>query len=298
MERFQFCEKCIEKLETAAGYVIPCQECVDTRTRYRDHIQKDRAYRSHLARQSAGYPCDISSHCPHHKPGDQFFQPPTVTRKYSPNELDSYRGLVQKAFHQFRKYGPSITALELLTSHNSSMVIYCTTCHTNAVNEFENNSHIDLCDGCVKRREEFIQLHHSHQNTFLEPWENFHSLNRDYFGTGIPFAVLRSFEYDAYFDVLIGQSGGGGEFSDISPMAIIFGALGTIRTFAGVAATVHYARKQPKMANSVSTDEERGATAGAVELTELSSRSVTADQTPPLEDTESASISSFHTALE
>ena len=129
--------------------------------------RRDLAYRSHIARQMAGYACDLTSGCPHHPENYQYFNPPMNNTK-----LYEYEASIQNAMVKFRRANPrSITALELLSSHYLRQVHYCDRCYDMAVLHLEKNEQLLPCDECFSKRNSYIKRFHGHQSSFLEPWD-------------------------------------------------------------------------------------------------------------------------------
>src|ERR1700683_2893094 len=100
MARFEYCEGCCEKrraLPIPDSKWSPCNACIEGREQYRLQLQCDRAFRSHLARQIAGYPCAIPSHGRHHPPDYKYFQPPTKGK-----DLNQYGSFIQGALKKMQ----------------------------------------------------------------------------------------------------------------------------------------------------------------------------------------------------
>jgi hypothetical protein len=168
---FQYCVTCRRQRRKSKAYDPdvwdPCNECFDRRQKYSDQLHRDRAYRSHLARQIAGYPCDTRSGCPHHPNDYPFFKYPRIS--FIEN---GYAELIKTAFAKLRRDRESnITALELLSAHYASLDEYCQTCYGNALDGFEDNADVGLCQNCHGKRNEFIKDNHGNQTEFKLPLE-------------------------------------------------------------------------------------------------------------------------------
>src|SRR5450756_145056 len=177
MARLDFCEHCcderVQALWNNTNWFQPCNDCIEGREQYRARLHMDRAYRSHLARQIAGYPCHITSQCPHHPPGYHFFHIPYDDDHLGGAEdcakANGYYALVKEAFDKLRRSSSSsITALELLSAHESKLLQYCKKCYHAALDAFEAHADVTLCEHCLARRRAFISQHHSHQAWFLQ----------------------------------------------------------------------------------------------------------------------------------
>jgi hypothetical protein len=298
MPAFKFCELCMENApELENGNSLspfkPCKGCIQRREEYVDRIRRDKAYRSHLARQMEGYPCDITSQCPHHSPDYQYFEP---SEDWDETMADTEMGLVCMAFSKVKRHSSLfIIALELLSGHHSSMVKYCTKCYACAIAGFEENAQIPLCQDCLERRESFIERAHRHQNTFAEPWEEE--------GT-TPDNVLRLFEvntssdweYDRYLELHVFEIKGGGGISPDNTSTIVFGVLGCVGTISTIAVAVYYARKQLKAASQDRLDVERSQQAHDLALTQPNPIPTSGVQFSAPLALDGQSISSFHTA--
>jgi hypothetical protein len=99
---FQYCATCRRQRRKSKAYDPdvrdPCNECFDRRQKYSDQLHRDRAYRSHLARQIAGYPCDTRSGCPYHPPDYQYFKYQRIS--FVEN---GYAELIKTAFAKLRR---------------------------------------------------------------------------------------------------------------------------------------------------------------------------------------------------
>ena len=145
---FQSCTTCRRQRRREKAHGAPewglCVECFSRRQKYSDHLHRDRAYRSYLARHIAGYPCDRRSDCPHHAPDYQYFKYPRIS--FVENR---YTELIKTAFVNLRRERESnITGLELLSAHHASLVKYCQACYCAALERFVDNHNIRLCQNC------------------------------------------------------------------------------------------------------------------------------------------------------
>jgi len=238
-----------------------------------------------------GYPCDITSQCPHHSPDYQYFEPP---EDWDQTLADIERELVTIAFAKVRRCSSlSVTALELLSGHHSSMVKYCTKCYGDAIAGFEENSPILLCQDCLEIRECFIKRAHSHQSTFSEPWEKEKPTHNNALYL---YEVRGEVEYDRYLELNVFDIAGGGGPSSFTPSTIVFGVLGTVGTLSGLAIVVYFSRKQLKAASQDRSDVQSGQQVHGLALTQLNPVPTSGAQTLAPGDLDAQSISSFHTA--
>ena len=209
---------------------------------YSQRIHRDKAYRSHIARQMAEYRCDASSGCPHHSEEYIFHISPQETPQVT---LSAYEKLLSPALSKFKRYSAwSISALELLASDYLSLVKFCRACYDAAIAGVEHNQPITLCEPCLNKRETYIIIVNSHQSTFLEPWEEpvRERLQGNYVTWAhIFFAIL---EYDSYIDTVKVQQVGGGA---IEIAGLVFAGLAVPGTIFGLARCI-YSKRQWRLA--------------------------------------------------
>lgn len=288
MVHFEFCQECttLDQDQMPYDLVKICDRCFHGRKEYLRQIQRDKAYRSHIARQMAGYPCDASSGCPYHSPTYQFYTP-------SDEHFYQYMQLIKNALDKFERCTySSITALELLSTHYLSLVRYCGSCYDGALDGFEQNLQISLCDGCLARREAYINDVHNHQNSFLEPWE------RRTWPLLLPGHVWAreidnapGLEYDRYLSLaVLDRCGGGGRSDPATLIGLVFGGLAAPALIVALAGVV-YSRRQWRLAQETQRDGQ-----GIHVLNQLASDLTSGRVTITRQDVENASNSSFHTA--
>jgi hypothetical protein len=246
---FQYCATCRRQRRKSKAYDSdawdPCNECFERRQKYIDQLHRDRAYRSHLARQIAGYPCDTKSKCPHHPDDYQYFKYPRIS--FVEN---GYAELVKTAFAKLRRSRESdITALELLSAHYASLAGYCQTCYGNALDGFEDNADVGLCQNCHGKRSEFIKDNHGHHTEFKLPleWPRGFS-NDDYYPPLLHIdqdpADGEECEADDYFEkYFLCPLGWPRDFvASLPDAAVVFGNEATLGTYAAIETAVHLAR--------------------------------------------------------
>jgi hypothetical protein len=286
MAMFEFCQECIALGELPYTDIVKiCSRCFRGREEYIRQIKRDKAYRSHIARQMAGYPCDASSGCPHHPPTYQFHTPPA-------EHFYEYRELIEKALAKFERVShSSITALELLSGDYLSLVRYCDSCYNRAVDGIEQNLKVSLCDGCLTRRESYINDVHGHQDSFLEPFESTRlSLPK---GCVIAFqiSVAKYVEYDNFLSLTeLSRDGGGGSLDSFTVVGLVFAGLAAPALIVSLASVV-YSRRQWRLAQ-----EAQGNGQALLILSRLCSDLTNGRATITRQDVENASTSSFHTA--
>lgn len=99
---FQYCATCRRQRRREKAHDsnvwAPCNECFSRRQKYSDQLHSDRAYRSHLARQIAGYPCDTTNDSPHHPDDYPYFKYPRIS--FVEN---GYAKLIKDSFRQAEK---------------------------------------------------------------------------------------------------------------------------------------------------------------------------------------------------
>ncbi|KAI5468049.1 hypothetical protein BGZ63DRAFT_399573 [Mariannaea sp. PMI_226] len=280
MVEFEFCQECIDQWDghwdKKTSFVMKaCHACFKGQENFIGLLRRDLAYRAHIARQMAGYPCDATSQCPHHPPTYQFFQPAQEGK-----ELYRYEDLLRGALLKFRRKSYlSITSLELLSSHYLSQVEYCDQCYDKALSGFEENADIYPCDDCFSRREGFINRFHKHQTSFREPWEKLISERKTNYLFRRQFMSSKDTGPDNYLFCTTLQWIGGGGTDPLAIASVVFAGLAAPALIVGLAAAV-YSRWQWRLAvlNQVASE----LTSGATTITQ--------------QDVENASTESFHTA--
>jgi hypothetical protein len=287
MAMFEFCQECIALGELAYDDIVKmCSRCFRGRREYIRQIKRDKAYRSHIARQMAGYPCDASSGCPHHPPTYQFYTPP-AERFYE------YGELIKKALAEFERVShSSITALELLSGDYLSLVRYCDSCYNRAVDGIEQNLKVSLCNGCLTRRESYINDVHGHQDSFLEPLEIARwSPGPKGCVLGLQISWAKSIEYDDFLRATeLSRVGGGGPPDPFTVVGLVFAGLAAPALVVSLASVI-YSRRQWRLAQ-----EARGNGQAILILSRLCSDLTNGRATITRQDVENASTSSFHTA--
>ena len=302
MAVFEFCQNCISLGDRSYSWVKICGRCFQGRNEYIRQIQRDMAYRTHIARKMAGYPCDASSRCPLHPPTYQFY---THQAKKSLQEKE----LVKKALAMFRRYNhSSITALELLSGHYLSLVLYCDSCYNRAVDGIEQNLQVSLCNGCLTGRESYVSNVHGHQDSFFEPWE-VPRASPGAEGWVRRFQIASDdLEYDRYRNITeLQHIGGGNPATDVS---LVFAGL-ALPTLIIALAGVIYGRRQWRLSQEARGNEQAILTLNRLCTDLTNGREIitrqdventsTSDLTNGREiitrqDVENTSTSSFHTA--
>jgi hypothetical protein len=174
-------------------------------------------------------------------------------------------------------------ASEPVAAHQSSLIKYCDACYSDAVSRFDQNSTIKLCKECLRRREEFIALHHSNQTPFVKPQERLWEPGDGDSLSGIQDHSTSKCEVDDHFkrcslrqkDMVGGDETGRGSnrgkrrrvlrgapfvggSKPIPTPELVFGVLSTVGIYAGLLVQVHSTRNQMRRENAVERDIELG----------------------------------------
>jgi hypothetical protein len=138
-----------ERNTTGGRLVIePCKSCAERRKEALDELQRDMAYRGHLCRRLLGLRCDEYNQCQEHEPDYEYWKP---TPDFS---FAGYAKLVREFFTRLRRETMrSISAVEIL---GATAVQYCETCYWLAIDGFEENVQIYLCNDCLQGRQNYI----------------------------------------------------------------------------------------------------------------------------------------------
>ena len=197
---------------------------------------------------------------------------------------------MEKALAKFGRVShSSITALELLSSHYLSLVLYCDSCYNRAVDGIEQNLQVSLCNGCLTGREIYVSNVHGHQDSFFEPWEVPRaSPGAEGWVHRFQIYAATYAEYDRYRNITELQQIGGG--NPVIVAGLVFAGLAAPMLIISLAGVI-YSRRQWRLAQEAQGNEQ-----AILTLSRLCTDLTNGRATITRQDVENTSTSSFHTA--